>query len=174
MKNKLIKIFIVEDNKVFAMTLKADIENYFAKRPIDIQLFETGEESWEKFRDEKPQVVILDYNLNTNNPNAMDGNEVLSWYKRENPKTKVILMTSEDSTDIAIESFKIGAFDYVVKTETQFKKIHLSLLNLFNLIKVENESKIYRNIIIAIVLAVSLLLGGVAAIQVFAPTLLRN
>lgn len=164
MKNKPIKIFIVEDNNVFAMTLKADIENHFSNMPLEIQLFRTGEESWVKFKGEEPQVVILDYNLNSNNPDAMDGNEVLVWFKRENPKTKVILLTSEDNVEIAIESFRIGAFDYVIKNETQFKRIHYSLFNIFNLIKAEKDSNVYKNIVIAMIVSFVLLLGGVAAL----------
>lgn len=172
MKNKLIKIFIVEDNDVFAMTLKADIENYFDNKNIEIQVFKTGEDSWASFKKDKPQVVILDYNLNSKTPDAMDGNAVLVWYKRENPNTKVILLTSEDHAEIAIESFRIGAFDYVVKNESQFKRIHYSLFNLFNLIKAENESGVYRNIVIAIGILLALVLGGVAALY-FTPTLFQ-
>jgi len=170
MKNKPIKIFIVEDNDVFAMALKADIENHYSNMALDIQLFKTGEESWGKFTGEKPQVVILDYNLNSKTKDAMDGNEVLVWFKRQNPKTKVILLTGEDNTEIAIESFRIGAFDYVVKNETQFKRIHYSLFNIFNLIKAENESIAYRNIVIVVVLCFALVLGGVAALK-FSPFL---
>ena len=170
MKTKPIKIFIVEDNDVFAMTLKADIENHYSNVPLEIQLFKTGEESWTKYKGEKPQVVILDYNLNSKTPDAMDGNEVLVWFIRENPKAKIILLTSEDNIEIAIESFRIGAFDYVVKNETQFKRIHYSLFNIFNLLKAEKESNSYRNIVIAMVLCFTLLIGGVAALK-FSPYL---
>ncbi len=173
MKNKPIKIFIVEDNDVFALTLKADIENYFDNLLLNIQLFKTGEESWEKFRTEKPHVVILDYNLNSKISDASDGSEVLVWFKRENPEVKVILLTSEDSTDIAIQSFRNGAFDYVVKNEAQFKKIHISLFNVFNVVRLENETSTYKNIVIGIVLSLAVLLGGMAAIR-FVPMLLGN
>lgn len=174
MKSKPIKMFIIEDNEVFAMILKADIENYFANiLPVDIQLFKTGEESWDKFKAEKPQVVILDYNLNSSNPDAMNGNEILVWLKRENPKIKAILLTSEDTTDSAVEAFRIGAFDYVVKNENQFKRIHYSLFNIFNLLKAENESVIYRNILFGIILSLAVVLGGFAALKL-APMLLGN
>lgn len=66
--------------------------------------------------------------------------------------------------EIAIESFRIGAFDYVIKNETQFKRIHYSLFNIFNLIKAEKDSNVYKNIVIAMVVSFVLLLGGVAAL----------
>jgi len=171
MKNKPTRIFIVEDNEVFAMTLKADIENHFDNMPLEILLFKTGEDSWEKFRTEKPQVVILDFNLNSKISDASDGSEVLVWFKRENPEVKVILLTSEDSTDIAIQSFRNGAFDYVVKNDAQFKKMHISLFNVFNLVRLENETSTYKNIVIGVVLSLAVVLGGMAALE-FVPGLL--
>jgi DNA-binding NtrC family response regulator len=173
MKNKPIRIFIVEDNEVFAMLLKADIENHFNNMTLEIQLFKTGEDSWEKFRTEKPQVVILDYNLNSKISDASDGSEVLVWFKRENPEVKVVLLTSEDSTDIAVQSFRNGAFDYVVKNDAQFKKIHISLFNVFNLVRLENETETYKKIVIGIVLSLAIVLGGMAALKFF-PALLGN
>lgn len=94
-------IFIVEDNKVFTLALKADIESAFKNMPINIQSFETGEECMEKFKDENPQIVILDYNLNSQYPDAVDGIKVLDWIKKSNSETNVIMLTGDDSLDIA-------------------------------------------------------------------------
>ena len=55
---KQITIFIVEDNKTFALALKIDIERAFVNMNIKILLFETGETCIEKFKWENPQVVI--------------------------------------------------------------------------------------------------------------------
>src|ERR1035441_782872 len=133
MSNKnQINIFIVEDNKVFALALKAGIETTFANMSVKIQLFETGELCMAKFKDEKPPIVILDYHLNGTNPDAVDGIKVLDWIKKENSATNVIMLTADDKIEIAIKSFHHGASDYVVKTETKFNKINYSLLNIFN------------------------------------------
>lgn len=172
MKNKPIRIFIVEDNDVFAMTLKADIENHFSNMPLEIQLFKTGEDSWEKYKSDKPQVVILDYNLNSKTPDAMVGNDVMVWFKRENPNIKIILLTSVDNVEIAIQSFRIGAFDYVVKGATQFERIHYSLFNIFNLVRAESDSNVYKNLVIAMVFCFALVIGGAAAIH-FSPFLFK-
>src|ERR1017187_3516764 len=124
-------IFIVDDNKIFTLALKADIENAFVDMPVKVQSFETGEKCMEKFKEEQPQVVILDYHLNSKYPDAADGITVLDWIKKENNETNVIILTVDDNIDIALKSFQHGASDYVVKTATQFKKINFSLLNLF-------------------------------------------
>jgi len=143
-KRSQIKIFIVEDNNLFALALKKDIETAFAGKSIMIQSFETGETCIEKFNQEKPQVVILDYNLNSKYPNAANGIEVLDWIKNENDETFVIMLTSNDHIDIAIKSFQHGASDYVVKTETQFMKINYSLHNFFKIKEAMSDSIKYK------------------------------
>lgn len=42
-KSSPFPVFLVDDNNVFTMALKADIETTFAKKPIRIFSFETGE-----------------------------------------------------------------------------------------------------------------------------------
>jgi two-component system OmpR family response regulator len=168
-----INIFIVEDNAIFRMTLKADIEITFANKPIIVTLFETGETCMEKFKEIKPQIVILDYHLNGSNPNAADGIKILDLIKRENPETNVIMLTSDDSTEIALKSFHHGAYDYVVKTETKFRKINYSVFNLFTMMEAKKETKRYKYMVVSLFVFVSLLVGGLSALQIFSPSILR-
>ena len=142
-----INIFIVEDNKVFTLALKADIETSFEDKPIKIHTFETGEACMAKFKEEKPQVVVLDYHLNSKYPEAADGIKILDWIKKEKPETNVIMLTCNDNMEIALKSFRHGASDYVVKTETQFMQINYSLSNFFKIIKAKNDAKKYKHLI---------------------------
>ena len=168
-----INIFIVDDNKVFALALKADVETAFPKMLIKIHLFETGEKCMEKFMQVMPEVVILDYYLNSKYPDAADGIKVLDWIKRENYKTDVIMLTSDDHIDIALKSFHHGASDYVVKTETKFRKINYSLFNLFKTIEAKNEARTFKRLFIVLSLVVALLIGGIIAIEIFIPSLFK-
>ncbi len=45
----------------------------------------------------------------------MDGLEVLKAIREKSPASEVIMLTGHGSIDTAIESIRIGAFDYVVK-----------------------------------------------------------
>jgi DNA-binding NtrC family response regulator len=170
---KKISIFIVEDNNVFTLALKANIENAFVNIPVKIHSFETGEECMKKFKEEKPKVVILDYHLNSNKPDAADGIKVLDMIKKENHETNVIMLTGDDDINIAVNSFKHGACDYVVKTETQFQKINYSLFNLFRILKSKKDAGRYKHMVVGVILFFVLVIGGLTAIQIFAPSILR-
>jgi DNA-binding NarL/FixJ family response regulator len=163
-----INIFIVDDNQLFAMALKADIETAFNTKPIKISLFEIGEKCMDRFKRAIPEIVILDYYLNANHPAAANGIKVLEWIKKENVDTYVIMLTSDDNIDIAVKSFQHGASDYIVKTETKFKKINYSLLNLFNVMEARNDVRRYKRLLRLLFLCLAFFIGGVTAILIYA------
>ena len=126
-----IKIFIVDDNKVFLLALKAYIEGTFKERLIRIYTFETGEKCLESFLEIMPDLVILDNQLNSEIKDAASGLEILSKIKIQKPHTSVIMLTSDDHIDIALKSFHHGASDYVIKTARPFNTIKLSISKIF-------------------------------------------
>ena len=172
-KKHPINIFIVEDNNIFIQALKAEIEATFSNMYIKIYFFETGEKCMNRFLQVMPELVILDYHLNTKYPDAADGIKVLDWIKKENIQTNVIMLSNEDNIDIAIESFKHGASDYVVKTETMFKKINYSLFNLFKMMEAKSEARRYKHLVVGLYLFIALLVGGAIAIRIFTPSFLK-
>lgn len=169
-----IRIFIVDDNKVFTIALEADIIAAFADIPIKVYPFETGEACMRKFKEVNPQVVILDYHLNSKDENAEDGIKVLDEIKKINNETYVILLTYDDNIDIALRSFKHGASDYIVKSDTQLRKIIFSLFNLFKIMEAKIELKRYKRIAIITIIGISLVIGAIIAIHIFSPSTLTS
>jgi two-component system OmpR family response regulator len=172
-KTTPINVFLVEDNQVFTVALKAEIETAFPNKPIKINSFETGEECMLKFREIKPDVVVIDFHLNSKISGAADGIKIMDWIKQENQETNVIMLSSEDNIDIALKSLKHGACDYVVKSETKFRKINYSLMHLFKLMEAKGEAKRYRNLVVGLSICILLLIGAAVAIQLFSPFLFQ-
>jgi DNA-binding NtrC family response regulator len=164
-KKKSITLFIVDDNTLFSLALKADIETVFEDMSLNIHLFETGEKCMEQFKHLKPDVVILDYNLNTKVPHAANGLQVLDLIKKAMPETNVIMLTSEDSIDLAVKLLEHGAFDYIIKTETKFKKINYSLVNMFKTIDAKAYKLMYQQSMIGFVICFSLMV--IMAVSMF-------
>ncbi|MFL5752268.1 MAG: response regulator [Bacteroidia bacterium] len=167
------RIFIVEDNEVFRLALKGDIETAFPNKEIDIHSFETGELCMLEFKKEKPQVVILDYNLNSKHTDAANGINVLDWIKKEDKETNVIMLTSQDNIEIALKSFKHGAADYVVKTETKFRKINNALFNLFKVMEAKKEAQMYKKFTVILGMCIVFIVASAIAIQIFEPSFFK-
>lgn len=163
---KLINIFVVDDNEIFMLALKTDIETVFENTLLKVHLFETGEKCMEQFRQILPDLVILDFHLNTKYPKAANGLEVLKWIKNDNPETSVIMLTTEDNIDVAVKLLENGASDYIVKTETQFKKINYSLVNMLKIIETKEYEKKYMQSLTGFIICLTLLVTITIAVLI--------
>jgi DNA-binding NtrC family response regulator len=76
----------------------------------DVSTAASGEEAIRKAAASEPEVVLLDMRLP-----LMNGLDVLKQLREGNPGTEVIMLTGHGSIDSAIESIRMGAFDYVSK-----------------------------------------------------------
>lgn len=117
-----IKIFLVDDDKMFASALKHSLVNNNI-HPHEIMTFPTGEECIKNLHKYNPEIIILDYNLNKNYPDAIDGIQVLKRVKRIRPHSEVIILSSQENINVAMDTLSNGAYDYVTKDESAFIKI---------------------------------------------------
>ncbi|HVU49245.1 MAG TPA: sigma-54 dependent transcriptional regulator [Polyangia bacterium] len=70
----------------------------------------SGAETWQRFRDERPDVVLLDLRLGD-----MDGLDLLRRIRQEAPDVKVILISAHGSIESAVAAMKLGAYDFIKK-----------------------------------------------------------
>jgi hypothetical protein len=77
------------------------------------------------------------------------------------------MLTGDDHIDIALKSFKHGASDYVVKTDTQFRKIIYTLFNLFRIMEAKNETRRYKFLVAGLFLCIVLIVGVVITFQIY-------
>jgi DNA-binding NtrC family response regulator len=109
-------LFIVDDNRLMVTTLEIYLKTRFGVS-LKISTFTDGESCLEKV-DKETHIVILDYFLKGKN-----GLEVLKSIKAINPKTEVIMLSNNEDIGTAIDTFRAGANDYVVKGNDAWKKI---------------------------------------------------
>lgn len=108
METQVTNLFIVDDNKLLVADLKNHLQIIF-ENSLNISTFYDGESCLDKV-DKDTHVVILDYFLDGQN-----GLEILRSIKTINPKTEVIMLSTNENIAIAIETFRAGAKDYVIK-----------------------------------------------------------
>lgn len=116
MENQEINLFIVDDDKLLATSLKHYLQNKFGD-DLKTTIFNDGESCLEKI-EKNTHIVILDYFMDGKN-----GLEILKSIKAVNPKTEVIMLSGNEDMAIAIETFRAGAKDYVPKGLDSWDKI---------------------------------------------------
>jgi len=139
MKKEKIRIFLVDDDAVFLKSLEIE---FLQHADFIIEKFETGELCVDKLS-HNPDVIILDYHLDGIDKNAMNGIETLDKIKAANPDIPVIMLSSQDKIDVAVNCIHHRAFDYVVKSETAFVRLQKIVTTIFRYKKMEKELSWY-------------------------------
>ncbi|MCD4683534.1 MAG: response regulator [Bacteroidales bacterium] len=121
------KIFIVDDNEMFAEMLKDRLTNNPSYR---ISVFNTGEECIKNLY-LNPDLIILDYFLNDVFKEAANGLEILGEIKRHNDQIHVIMLSSQEKYTVAAQTISKGAEQYVVKDDDAFYNIGKILRDIF-------------------------------------------
>ena len=141
MSKDKIKIFLVDDDIVFLKSLEID---FLESADFTIETFVTGELCMD-FLIHTPDVIVLDYYLDGIDPTAMNGLETLDKIKAFNPDIPVIMLSSQDKIEVAIECMHHKAFDYVVKSETAFLRLQKTISTIFKYKKMEKELSWYMD-----------------------------
>jgi DNA-binding NtrC family response regulator len=116
METQGMNLFIVDANEKTSKGLQQSLYNRFGKS-LDISTFSSGESCLEKV-DANTRFVVLAYFLE-----SMNGNEILKKIKAINPKTEVVMMSSNTNAVDIIESLRGGATDYLVKGDTAWRRL---------------------------------------------------
>ena len=136
-----ISLFIVDDDAVFLKLLEIELLQH---ADFAITTFSTGEACIEQLS-QNPDVIILDYHLDGIDKNAMNGLETLDKIKTINADIPVVMLSSQDSIDVAINCMHHRALDYVVKSETAFLRLQKVISTLFSYKKMEKELNWYMD-----------------------------
>ena len=76
---------------------------------------------------QNPDVIILDYYLNSIDTNAINGLQTLDKIKTNNPQIPVIMLSSQDNIEVAINCMRHKAQDYFVKSETAYMRLEKAI-----------------------------------------------
>lgn len=141
MKNEPIKVFLVDDDAVYLKLLEIEFMEFAV---FKVSTFHTGEECLEHL-DENPDVIILDYLLDGVDKTAMNGILTLDKIKDYDSDIPVVMLSSQDKIEVAVDCMRHKALDYVVKSETAFLRLQKIITVLSKYKKMEKELKWYMD-----------------------------
>ena len=135
MSEKPFKIFVVEDSEwynrliVHTLSLNPDYE---------IKSFFNGKDFLNSLV-ESPDIVTLDYRL----PD-ITGLEILKRIREDNPEVQVILISEQADIDTVVNLLKLGAYDYISKSEDIKDRLLNTIRNIRNGIGLKREISTLR------------------------------
>lgn len=117
------KITIIEDDELFSFHMNWILD----QKPISVivNTFSKAENFYNYFKSEIPDIIFLDYNLPDGN-----GEEVLKFIKDKKQNIKVILISSQEDSDVGIKLKMLGADGYIVKNKDWKTNFNLLLNDL--------------------------------------------
>lgn len=106
MKQKDIKVLVVDDEKDFANTLAQRLK----LRGLKVCIAYDGEQALTKLKEEEQDVIVLDLKMP-----GMHGTEVLQKIKKAYPDMQVIVLTGHGTDKDKEEAKRFGGFDFLNK-----------------------------------------------------------
>jgi len=100
------RILVVDDEK----EIRTLLSRFFTKKNYQVRTAVTAEEAIRILETESMDAVLLDIVLP-----GMSGLEALSRIRTRWPGLPVVMVSGQDDEEVAKETLKAGAFDYVVK-----------------------------------------------------------
>jgi DNA-binding NtrC family response regulator len=133
-KNNATTIFVVEDNEMFAETLTMSLES----QGYIVHAFPSGEHMI-SFWEEDPDVILLDYYIESAQGVALRGDKILRFIRRISKSLPVAVLTSNTDIDQATSLLKEGAVDFIVKDENFLTNLNKTLQQILETKKLRQE-----------------------------------
>ncbi len=128
-------IFVVEDNRVYNKLICSYLKtNNFT----NVMPFYSGEDAINNLY-RNPDIIIQDFLLD-----GMNGIDVLKKAKEQNQNIEFIFLSGQDNIDVAINTMKYGAYDYIVKDQMALKKMVNKINKIQSVNKLVKTNKRYR------------------------------
>ena len=105
------KLLVVDDDLGVLRQLRWALDGEY-----EVLTASNREEALEIFKRSHPELVALDVNLSGTDKTSREGLDILEEIKSNNSSlSKVIMITGNDTKEIALEAIQKGAFDYYLK-----------------------------------------------------------
>jgi len=121
MLREAVRIFVVDDDELYVARLahflslnpEYQVKKFYSAKSLALALHE------------KPDIITLDYYM----PD-INGDALLNQVKELSPETQVIIISGQEDIRIAIDLFKKGVHDYIVKDADTEQRLWMAIQNL--------------------------------------------
>jgi len=105
-----IKIMIVDDQKLFASSLKIVLDNYATRGLSVVAIAHDGRECLDLLKSTSPHIILMDVRMP-----VLDGVETTKIVHQKYPRIKIMMLTTFDDDTYVHHALTNGATGYVLK-----------------------------------------------------------
>lgn len=132
----MLNILVIDDSSDYRALLKQLIVNKYPNVQVeeydpDVNGIPEKSRNWKAY-----SMVLLDYDLGLENENGLDWLQIMMTYPDMPP---IVILTSETSTTITVRALKLGAANYLLKTDINLDNIISNLTESFELVGLNQE-----------------------------------
>ncbi len=126
------KIFLVDDD-----VLCLNLYSQFLKQLgyTNVHLFDNGNDCLTGLDTLLPEIIFLDYNMDD-----LNGMDVLKQIKKFDPSITVLFISGQEDIEVAVNTIKHGALDYVVKSSLSTEKMKKIMERIESIMPPENAA----------------------------------
>jgi len=132
------KILCVDNDAVDRRIVERTLTRRFGDELI-LETAATADEAYKKLEANDFDIIFLDYQLG-----KTTGLEVLNELNNKGVTSPVILLTGLGNEEVAVESLKLGAYDYFTKDQLGSERIIQSIINITERRKAEEKIEFER------------------------------
>lgn len=159
--HKSLNVLVIEDNEQMSEMIKDSIIHKFSNAKVSV--FNSGEAALNETKS-NPDVIICDYQLDSQNPKALNGIQILGKLKKQF-SSPVIFLSAQEKPEVSANIIKYGAYDYVVKNQQSFQRLEIIINNILNSRNPKQSSGSQKTLITVLIGIIILLLGVIAAMM---------
>ncbi len=129
------KLLIVDDEKLIRLNLRAMLED------LDYRVTEAanGREGLDAFDRERPDLVLADLMMP-----VMDGLSMIAALREKSPETPVIVISGIGTVREAVDSLRLGAWDYLIKPVPDAERLDIIIHRVLDKARLVKENRQYR------------------------------
>jgi|JFJP01.1.fsa_nt_gi DNA-binding NarL/FixJ family response regulator len=123
------KVFVVDDEPVFLKMIEDELSD---NHKLEIKTFLSGEDCILQLH-EKPDIVVLDHNLERESKSNLNGLKLLDIIRKNQPEVHAIILSGQLMPDIIFDFIMGKGVDkYIVKGEDAFEQLNEAILNIIS------------------------------------------
>jgi PAS domain S-box-containing protein len=129
------KLLIVDDEELIRLNLRALLEDlgYRVTEAAD------GRGGLDAFDRERPDLVLADLRMP-----VMDGLSMVAALREKSPETPVIVISGAGTVREAVDSLRLGAWDYIMKPVPDSEGLDITIKRVLEKARLVRENRLYR------------------------------